>query len=255
LKTDQYTTTAILLRRVDYGEHDLIISFFSADKGRLTVLAKHAKKSVKRFGGILDLFAVLELACSVGRGKLPILTEASLLQPFENIRSDIRKTAYASYWAELLHEWMEQEEKEERLYRLLKYVLTELDTGRVSKEILSILFQMRLVSISGFSPNLSFCGKCRTDISEIPATGIFFSLGAGGIICEKCHPDTTSYIRLSKGTIKQLQWLEKSDTERIHRVRLSPWALREGLELLEAFVPYHLGKNPRSLTFLRQIRS
>jgi DNA repair protein RecO (recombination protein O) len=72
-----FSTPAILLRRIDHGDHDLIITFFSREKGRIPVIAKNAKKSRKRFSGLLEPFTVLELVCrSPRRGGMPVLQEA-----------------------------------------------------------------------------------------------------------------------------------------------------------------------------------
>jgi DNA repair protein RecO (recombination protein O) len=69
-----FSTPAILLRRMDYGDFDVIITFFTLRKGKLTVIAKSAKKSTKRFAGILELFSILEVVAGGGRGKgMPVL--------------------------------------------------------------------------------------------------------------------------------------------------------------------------------------
>jgi len=94
-----FSSPAILLRRMDYGDFDVIITFFTLQSGKLSLIAKAAKKSTKRFAGILELFSVLEVVVAAGRGQgLPILQEAVLKQPFSAIRADFKKTAYASYW-------------------------------------------------------------------------------------------------------------------------------------------------------------
>jgi DNA repair protein RecO (recombination protein O) len=49
-------TPAVLLRRVDYGDFDLILTLFTESTGKIAVIAKHAKKSKKRFAGVLELF-------------------------------------------------------------------------------------------------------------------------------------------------------------------------------------------------------
>jgi DNA repair protein RecO (recombination protein O) len=59
---------------------------------------------------------------------------------------------------------------------------------------------------------------------------------------------------LSRGTVKQLGWLQLRELEKALRLQFSEQALTEGLALCEAFVPYHLGKEPKSLKFLRQVR-
>ena len=81
-----------------------------------------------------------------------------------------------------------------------------------------------------------------------------FDLEKGGLVCETCASGIQRERYLSKGMIKQLQWIESQDLNRAARIRFNRQAIKEGLEFLEAFVPYHLGKEPRSLAFLRQLR-
>jgi len=182
-----YTTTALILRRINYGDHDLIINLFTLDRGKVSVIAKAAKKSVKRFGGILELFSALEVVINPGRGKgLPVLQEATLVQPYANIRSDVVKTAYASYWAELVNTWMEEYERQDLIFNLLKHVLTELDGGVKEPRALSILFQIRFMSLSGLAPNLTKCSRCGLDVEKVASREIYFSLSGGGIVCGGC---------------------------------------------------------------------
>jgi DNA repair protein RecO (recombination protein O) len=250
-----YSTPAIMLRKTDFGDYDLIITLFTLKEGKITAIAKSAKKSTKRFGGILELFSALDVVYSTGRRKgLPVLQEAVLTHPFPSIRSSMLKTAYASCWAELINEWMENSQVEVRLYQLFHHVLTELDAGRVSEGALSILFQMRFMKMFGLGPNFQRCGTCRIEMEKIKETKVIFNPAKGGIICDRCAAGSGRKMELTKGSVKQLLWIEKGNLEQAARIRLSPEALRVGEELLEAFVPYHLGKDLRSLKFLRQIR-
>lgn len=250
-----FSTPAIILRRIDFGDYDLIVNFFTLKEGKLSVIAKSAKKSTKRFSGVLELFSLLEVVWSIGRRKgLPVLLEATLKQPFPGIRSNITKTAYASYWAELIDEWMEDNQKQVQLYHLFKYVLQELDQDGRSEEELSVLFQMRFMATAGLDPNLKRCSICRLETDKMGKTTVGFDLAKGGLVCQACVSAALCKISLSMGTIKQLLWIAGGGLARAARVRFAPQTLRESLELLEAFVPYHLGKEPRSLAFLRQIR-
>jgi DNA repair protein RecO (recombination protein O) len=250
-----FSTPAIMLRRIDFGDYDLIITFFTLNKGKISVIAKSAKKSTKRFAGILELFSVLDVVYSIGRGKgLPILQEATLKHAFSNIRSKIIKTAYASYWAELINQWMEEGQKQVRLFQLFRHVLSELDLDHTSEEALSILFQIRFMTIAGLGPNLKQCSICQAEIEKMKEYRIKFDLSKGGIICDGCASGDSQKIFLSKGTIKHLLWIQRGDLTRAARIKFASQALTESLKFLEAFVPYHLGKEPRSLKFLRQIR-
>ena len=96
----QFSTPAILIRRTEYGDYDLIVTFFSLTLGKVSLMAKAAKKSTRRFAGLLELFTELDIVGSVGRKSgLPVLQEATLRHPHPEIREAPTKTAYASYWS------------------------------------------------------------------------------------------------------------------------------------------------------------
>jgi DNA repair protein RecO (recombination protein O) len=211
-----FSTPAILLRRLDYGDYDLIITFFSLTHGKISLIAKAAKKSSKRFAGVLELFSVLNLVGTTGRGKgLPILQEAAIKQPFSKIRANIQKTAYASYWVEIIYAWMAEYERQTEVYYLLKHVLSTLDSGAATAEALSILFQMRFLAFSGHHPNLHCCSHCRTSLEMINQNRFDFDIVKGGITCNKCTSAAAGGVRLAKGTVKQLLWVASGDLFKI----------------------------------------
>jgi DNA repair protein RecO (recombination protein O) len=250
-----FSSPAILLRRMDYGDFDIIITFFTLKRGKLSLIAKSAKKSAKRFAGILELFSVLQVVGGAGRGKgLPVLQEAALKKPFSAIRADFRKTAYASYWAELICSWIEENVKQVPLYYLFEHVLTDLDSGRTAEEVSNILFQMRFLTLSGHQPSLGHCSQCRMELESITQDKIISDLKRGGILCGNCQTGSVSRRTLAKGTLKQLLWVQSGNLAKATRIKFTQTALKEGTEFLEEFVCYHLGKQPRSLKFLRQIR-
>ena len=250
-----FSTPAILIRRLDYGDYDLILTFLSLQRGKISLIAKSAKKSIKRFAGTLELFSLIEVVGSTNkRGGLPVLQEATLKSPYSAIRSNIEKTAYASYWCELIYNWLEEYQQQAPIYYLLKYVLGELSSGVSTPAELSVLFQMRLLYLSGHRPNLSECANCHKNLETIDGQHVVFDVTRGAILCQDCSSGSGGPIWLSKGTIKHLVWFESGDLKKASRVRFGTQALKESIELLEAFVPYILGIQPRSLKFLKQIR-
>ncbi len=253
--TISFTTPAILLKRVDFGDDDLILTVLSPTCGKISLMAKSAKKSRKRFCGALDLFSVSQLVYTIGKGRLPILQEASVQNPFSQIRAHFEKTAYACYFAEIVNNWMEPDTAQPRIFELLVEVLDRLDRSDLPDDLLSIAFQMALMIVSGFSPNFSTCCTCHTDLEKLKECRIGISFPKGGLLCSSCNTTGSPVIHLSRGTIKQLQWMGCCNWNKIARARLSNQSIQESLGFLEAFVPYHLGKEPKSLSVLRQYRS
>ncbi len=253
-----FSTDAILLRKIEYGDHDLIITFLTLDRGKIAVIAKNAKQSVRRFSGALDLFSANIIQCAFpkkNKDGLIILTQSDLENGFANIRYDVIKTAYACYWVEILTYWLEEGKSQQELFKLLYFSLDMLDKSEIRTEVISLLFQIRFMGISGFAPNLSYCDLCGTDLDTIVSGTLRFDFKEGQVVCPKCRPKASKYgMEVSKGTLKQLAWINTAEMEQADRIKFSPLAIREGEVLLESFIPFHIGREFKSLGFLRRMR-
>jgi len=250
-----FTTPAVILRRIEYGDYDLILSFFTLHKGKISVIAKSAKKSVKRFSGVLEPFSLVRIVCRAGRpNTMPILQEATIERSSVGIGSDVDKTAYAGYWAEIVHEYTEEGVALPSVYELLTYALEALDCENSPPEFLNLLFQLRFLTLSGLGPNLTRCGNCRTPMHLLKQSNIRFDPAQGGLVCRRCSPGKTGPLTLSIDTIKQLEWMTHGDFQKAGRIRLTSRAINQGHNCLESFVEFCLGKKIRSLSFLRQVR-
>lgn len=251
----RYATSAIVLRRREYSDFDLILTVFSYAKGKHTLIAKSAKKSAKRFPGILEPFNELQITYRPGRRKgMAVLEEAALKQPFGHIRTDFIKTAYASYWVECIALWLEEGQRRVDLYQLLLFVLNGLEEGRLPPEVLSILFQMRFIGQEGLQPVLARCSCCQTDLNEMDQQAFCIDLKRGGVVCGQCPSNGQSHLQLAKGTLRQLEWISGGDLSKAMRARFTVSAIAEATAFLELFVPYHIGRRPKSLKILQQVR-
>ena len=244
-----------MLRRREYGDFDLIVTFLTQDHGKITLIAKSAKKSAKRFPGILEPFSQLQISFRKSRGNgMAILEEASLNQSVAGIRSDFLKIAYASYWVECIILWMEEGRVRPDIYLLLSDVLQELNNAIVSADMLSILFQMRFIGQEGLQPIIESCTHCQTHIDKLSQFDFCVDLGKGGVVCNQCSTGSHHGLRLAKGTLKQLLWVVDGDLAKAKRVRFSRRTMAEATAFLETFVPYHIGRIPKSLRILQQTR-
>ncbi|ACL01756.1 DNA repair protein RecO [Desulfatibacillum aliphaticivorans] len=250
------TTSAVILRSIEYGDFDLIVTFFTQAQGKRAALAKNARKSFKRFGGALELFSKVSIVYAHGKkkGGLPLLSESNLEQHFSNIRMDIHKTALASLWAETIYSWAEEEHAQEEIFQLLIRSLENLDNEKVDRDKVNILFLLRFLALAGLSPSLDQCVLCCRSLEDWGQGGICFDHARGGIVCPKCGVCLAPGPVLSVGAVKQLLWLNKGDLAAAGRMKLSREAMDRGRDLLESFLAYHLGKEPKSLRFLKDLR-
>ena len=254
-----FSSAAILMRRLEFSDYDVIVDFLTQDYGRITAIAKNAKKSKKRFAGVLELFSRLEaefVPTRSGSG-LPLLKSVDLTHPFAGIRLNIEKTAYASYWSEMVNRWGEEGSRQPGLFSLLHYALSALDDGDLPHEKLSILFQIRFMALTGLSPGLGSCRLCRRSIDTLSQKRIAFDVVSGGIVCQHCcqsRPGGDHRHSLSLGTVKRLLWLKESDLPQATRLQFNNQDQVEALEVMEMFVRYHLSFKIKSLKVLRDLR-
>ncbi|MBI9074082.1 MAG: DNA repair protein RecO [Desulfatibacillum sp.] len=250
------TTSAVILRSIEYGDFDLIVTFYTLAQGKVAALAKNARKSFKRFGGALELFSQVGIVYAYGKkkGGLPLLSESNLEHHFSNIRMDIHKTALASLWAETIYSWAEEGHEQEEIFLLLIHALESLDTGITDRDKINILFLLRFLALAGLSPSLGHCVACNRPLEEWGTGRICFDHARGGIVCPECGICKVPGPVLSVGAVKQMLWLNRGDLVTAGRMKLSREAMDRGTDLLESFLAYHLGREPKSLRFLKELR-
>lgn len=227
-------TEAIVLDCSDHGEADIIVSLFCRDVGKLTAIAKSAKKSQRRFVNKLEMFSFLHISYSrKGSGNLAFLAEADLLESFMNIRGDLELYALASIVGEFLLLGISEGEADEKSFRLALWALHQLDRKEQPRAIL-VLFLIRYFDHLGYRPDLDVCRACRTPV--MPGRGYFFHAEGGRISCSACTKITDTRGReLSHGTLKILKAAQDCPLGRLHRLKLAGPVLSEALSLLHRY--------------------
>jgi len=143
------TTAAILLRKTKLTETSLIVTWFTADHGRLKTVAKGALQPKSRFAGRLDLFFECEIQFARSRkSDLHILREVVLSGGGVGVRSEYGSVSLASYFVELIELVTEAEHQEVELFGLLQRAFRFLAKQQASSLALTH-FENELVRILG----------------------------------------------------------------------------------------------------------
>jgi len=228
-------TQGIVLRVLDYGESDKLISFFSPDLGRFTGIAKGAKRSKKRFLNKLELFSLLQVIYGDKRtGSIIFIKDAELINAFLSIRFHFSRYAVAVFFSELLLRFTREQDSEPRLYQLLTWALNALDQSYPPLQV-AALFHLKLLGIVGYRPSLSFCVVCR---KQAEVNDVFtFHHATGSIVCRNCfskqRQNWNDMPSLSLQTLKFLQKAQEVTTlSRMDRLQLPGKAVKETLLFL-----------------------
>ena len=144
-----------------------------------------------------------------------------------------------------------EREANREAFDLLLSFLTDLDMTAPGEEQLR-MFEVRMLSLFGYRPNLVRCGLCKRgweELKEVPT--VFFSLEKGTLICERCSKNGERLIPLSLGTARLIDQVAQVDLAKLNRLRFTAQALAESRALLPRFISHQLGKELKSLKALR----
>lgn len=249
-----FTTNAIVIRSLHYGESDKIVTFFTKDFGKIKGIAKGARRSRKRFQNALGLFSHLRLIFFDREGMGLVRAEGcDILHTFPQIREDLKKIFYGNYYLELINEMAGERERNPEAFDLLLSFLLTLEEIDPQEEQLR-MFEIRMLSLFGYRPNMRRCGLCKRDWdNSTEIASVFFSLEMGTLVCESCSNTLNNLIPLSLGTARLIERISQMELEKIHRFKFTFQALLESRELLPKFITYQLGKELKSLKALRTI--
>jgi len=236
------TDEALIIGLMDYRENDRIVSFFTRDHGRISGVARGAKRSVKRFGGALELFSRLTLNFTPAEG-LVTVHDVDPVTIYPNIRATLEGIAHAGYACELVAALAPEQMANQRLFRLLAAYLEHLDRCPASRPDRHF-FEINLLNILGYRPPLESCCRCGDSLGDMG--GDWRGGEDGGICCPRCG---LGGARLGGEAIAGL--LLSLTTGRFGQVIFPQRGLVEVGAYLEAFIADHLQRPLKSLAFLR----
>jgi DNA repair protein RecO (recombination protein O) len=145
-------TSAIVLRRTNYGEADRILQLLTPD-GRRSVMAKGVRREKSRLSGGIELFAISEVVITDGRGELGILTSARLVLFFGHIMEDYDRMQFAYAAIKLVSSASEMVDEPD-WYDILAEVLAGLDTHSIQLDIVQAWFYLRYSALLGYELSL-----------------------------------------------------------------------------------------------------
>src|SRR6187402_649650 len=179
-----YKTEAIVLRTMELGEADRVLSVLTPRLGKLRVIAKGVRRPRSRIGGGLQPFSDVQLVLAVGR-TFDVVTSSSIEDPHLGLRNDLHSTAAAWYVVELADRFCEGAADSHEAFRLLAQALSALDAGsEITREVVARWFELHLLDAMGFRPELARCLECG---AEIEPAGNAFSAVGGGVLCPQCR--------------------------------------------------------------------
>ena len=184
--TDRLKLTAVVLRAVDYGESDRVVTLLTRERGKVSAFARGARASRRRFGGALEPFTLVAAEARERAGSdLLGLDSVSVLRAHGAIRGDLARIACAGYAVELARELVRDHEPHEELLALLVDYLGALDAGPARPAALRA-FELGALRAAGLMPRLDACASCGGPLAGGGARPVRSRAGRGAL--RACAP-------------------------------------------------------------------
>ena len=177
------TLSALVLGHTDYGDNDRIVQLITAEKGRISAIARGARSSKRRFKGCLELGSRIQATVRRGKGELWQFQAAELVHGHPHIRGFLESIALSAYCCEVVRETGRPEQPEPKLFGLLDVALLVLDAcTEPPKAGFRIGFEAKALSFAGLTPVLTQCAGC----GEAAQGPMVWSVRGGGMTHEYC---------------------------------------------------------------------
>ncbi|GGJ83313.1 DNA repair protein RecO [Lentibacillus kapialis] len=236
----------IVLKTQDYGETHKIVTMFSDKAGKISAIARGAKKPKSRMAAVTQPFILGDFFVYLNSG-LSTIQQGDVLNSLRRIREDIIKTAYASYIVELTDKIIDSHLPDHDLFKQLDQTLNWI-AEHDDAIIPIIMYELKLFNRGGFAPTVSKCVHCGNE------GGTFaFSIAEGGLLCTACQHIDANVVRLPNNLARLFHIFSEVELERIGTISVKPENQKLLRTIMDAYYDQYGGYYLKSKRFLKQL--
>lgn len=241
------STEAFVLRSYKLAEHDKIVVLFTRDFGKIRLVAKGARRFKNRFGAALEIFAHLRVIFHEKENReLLVLDRAEILySPFERQRK-LRTNYYLFYFAELIHEFFPDREKNLKAFKILLNIEHAIQ-NRQNLDFLARYVELQLLHSQGILSSVAFCSQCSHPFESLLERR-YLGLGTE-VLCKRCR--SAESVALSVQIVRSIDSYEKGSADWV--TTLPGQTLQELGSLTHVLIIRFLGKELRSYEFRKHL--
>ncbi len=240
-------TTALVLRTIEFSETSLVVTLLTKDFGRVSALAKGARRVKGPFEGSLDLLSVCRVVVIRKNSEsLDLLTEAKLLRRFRGAERSLQRVYAGYYLAEMLRLLLtDDNDPHPDVYDLALQTLDQIDgNGQLATSL--VFFDIQSLRMLGHAPATTHCTECGNEVQRTPR--ITFAMIGGGVVCNGCRRRQHQTVSVRREVIDELGRLLSTQTQRPSTV--APHLYGELRAVMNRYIQTMLGTTPRMQSFL-----
>jgi DNA repair protein RecO (recombination protein O) len=246
-----YTANAIVLRRTSFGETDRIVTLFTRERGKISAIAKGARKPISRLSGPTEVLTHGKFQLAIGQN-LDVVTQVDVKDSFPRIHADLRRIAHATYLVELAGSMIEEQEANPRAFDLLLSALYLLERQNDPEKI-THMFELQFMGLMGYEPTLDRCVRCRHPIEAEGEAN--FSPSLGGTVCPECGSLPEDAMLISHETLVIMRLLLAADAPDVEQMDTPRDSMDQIARAMRWYIRYRTERELKSAEFLQTLRA
>ncbi len=244
-------TDGLVIREQSIKESDKVVTILTRDNGVVTAYASGAKNIKNAKSTATGLLTYSQFVLYKSRERY-VVDEAHAKEVFIALRNDIEKLALAQYFCELAGNIVPEGEPSEQQLRLTLNSLFLLSKGQKPSSLVKAAFELRLLTLCGFMPNLVCCCECAVYEHE----GMTFFTDDGTLLCGDCRGMTKKPgIVTGLGVTAAMRHCVYADFDKVFAFTVSQSSLSLLEKASEDYVKATLGRSFNTLDFYKTIKT
>ena len=240
-------TKGVIIKVQDYKENDKLLWMYTEELGKVTCIAKGAKRSKSQLLSVTLPLCFGEYLLFKGKN-LYNLQEGKIINSFQGLLNNLEKLTYSSYLCELIDICVENDEVNSALFKEFMICLYLLSTDALDYELLVRAFELRLLEATGYNLELDRCCICKKKISVAD----YISLSHYGGVCDECNKEYGFFI--SKPAYNALRFLKNTSMDKVYRLNVNDEIKKQMERVITNIIANNYYKRPKSLEMLSYIK-
>ncbi|MDA0835620.1 MAG: DNA repair protein RecO [Planctomycetota bacterium] len=242
---------ALIIRLTDFSETSKVVTCFTREWGKVSALAKGARRLRSAFEAALDLLSVCKIVfLRKSSGGLDLLTEAQLTTRFQPNGQDLGSFYAGCYVAELLSSLTIEHDPHQELFEAAVTTIRRLEQSRDYK-IAVTHFELILLKEIGQLPVFECCIHCQKPIEHEQLWAYW--IGQSGFLCSACRHEEHARVLIHATTIQLLHELSHGIDVLPDDLTLTPQQVKESRHILTSTITHIIGRRPKVLSYLSSL--
>lgn len=239
-------TNGIVLRETEYKDNDKLLTVLTKDLGKITVKARGVKSGRSRLKASSQLLSFSELTLLEKLDRYT-MTEGNVIELFAELRDDIELLSLATYFAQVCDTVAQEDEESSEVLSLLLNSLYALSKLKLPQMLVKAVFELRLMCITGFLPDLRGCMVCGREAADR------FNITQGALQCAACSTGGDIRMPLACATLRAMRYITSCDAKKLFSFTLSDEGLRQLSDISESYLCIRLERGFATLDFYKSL--